>query len=151
MWKYDNIDYSQHYGKKVIVAYRDNTTSTINHIYGKLKFITTPQYSQSMLDKDTSHTTYYRKNIVRSGVDMDTWLHENYGVCYLIRELTIAVNDFENHVSIICTNSIEHIYLNRTEETQYLLKLLRPYIEKKTNSDIFNNIALFLTYDHIEI
>lgn len=127
MWKYDNIEYSQHYGKKVIVAYRDNTSSTINHIYGKLKFITSPQYSQSTLDKN------------------------QYGVCYLIRELTIAVNDFENHVSIICTNSIEHIYLNRTEETQYLLRLLRPYIEKKTNSDIFNNIALFLTYDHIEI
>ena len=72
-----------------------------------------------------------------------------HDICF--SEISILLNDKYNHTTLVCSNLIDKIFLDITKKTHNNFNIVKPYIEKKTNSDIIYNIMQFLEYDYIEI
>jgi hypothetical protein len=66
-------------------------------------------------------------------------------------ELVISLNDFDNHITILCNSHVENIYLDNTKRTYNNYKYLKSFIEKNTNSDLYTYIYTFLNEDLLEI
>ena len=50
-------------------------------------------------------------------------------------ELTISVDDSLNHISVICSNLIENVYLDKTKTTHESFYKILPLLNKKLNRD----------------
>lgn len=66
-------------------------------------------------------------------------------------ELTISVDDYRNHVSVICSNLIENVYLDKTKTTHESFYKVLPLLNKKLNRDCIYSIFQFLKKDYEEI
>ena len=59
-------------------------------------------------------------------------------------ELTISVDDSLNHVSVICSNLIENVYLDKTKTTHESFYKILPLLNKKLNRDCIYSIFQFI-------
>jgi len=66
-------------------------------------------------------------------------------------ELTISVDDYLNHVSVICSNLIENVYLDKTKTTHESFYKILPLLNKKINRDCIYSIFQFIKKDYEEI
>ena len=66
-------------------------------------------------------------------------------------ELTISVDDSLNHVSVICSNLIENVYLDKTKTTHESFYKILPLLNKKLNRDCIYSIFQFIKKDYEEI
>ena len=66
-------------------------------------------------------------------------------------ELVICINDFNDHIISICNTNISNFYLDYTKRTKKNLKIIKSFLENKTNIDIYNCISNFLEKDLFEI
>jgi hypothetical protein len=66
-------------------------------------------------------------------------------------ELTISVDDSLNHISVICSNLIENVYLDKSKTTRESFYKVLPLLNKKLNRDCIYSIFQFIKKDYEEI
>jgi hypothetical protein len=66
-------------------------------------------------------------------------------------EVVICINDYNDHIISICNTNISYFYLDYTKRTKNNLKIIKLFLENKTNIDIYKYISNFLEKDLFEI